>query len=629
MKLDKIMAAMHELGEFNGDVSFEILALAEVEIEKRCLTFIDDIKYPKSGMTKNKLLLTTREIASSLDDASFCVCNNPRVLFFKIHNYISTNPEYRRQEFETNIGKNCTISPLASISKNNVNIGNNVCIEEFAVIRENTEIKDNSIIRSGVKIGGEGFEFKRNSDSVESVIHLGGVIIGENVEIQYNSCIDKAIYPWDNTEIGDYSKVDNLVYIAHGVKIGKNVLIVANSGIGGRVHVGDNSWIGFSATISNAIKIGKNSRTNIGLVVTKNVQDNSSVTGNFAIEHEYFINNQKKLAGKPTNVNFCELQTLVQQEDILKNNPSKKEWIINFEKIIFQRISDKSTYSIMKRFLLRFAIMRKYHSHKNYNLYIEKIMWGGLDIANSVINDVKRNLAQWEDAYNLLSDEKSRLTFINVTIGKILCDLSYLDSLVDVNITYNQKVLEKEDELVNIVEAEEIFVDCGAYTGDTLKELFDDNVPPKKYFGFEPDDNNYQKLQFNLEKISNIPLNIWKTGVFDENTTINFIKTKSGHASKISENGIDFIEVVRLDDIINEPITFIKMDVEGSEYPALEGAARLIKEYKPKLAISMYHRFDDFRRLPLLIKRLNPDYSKFFLRHMSLEHFGDTVLFIY
>ena len=99
-----------------------------------------------------------------------------------------------------------------------------------------------------------------------SVKHLGGVIINNNVEIQYNTCIDKAVYPWDNTIIGDYCKIDNLVYIGHGVKVNSGCMIAANTTIGGRTRYRKNSWRGLNSTISNGLVIGLFS---LGSVVTK------------------------------------------------------------------------------------------------------------------------------------------------------------------------------------------------------------------------------------------------------------------------------------------------------------------------------------------------------------------------
>lgn len=277
---------------------FETLGLVDSITGNTLCTFIDDEKYLESLSKNVKVVITNRDIATVINEKGICICENPRVLFFKIHNFMKNNSDYCRQKFNTIIGKDCKINKLTSISETNVQIGDNVTVEEFVVIRENTVICDNSIIRAGSIIGGTDFEFKRTDKDILAVEHLGGVMIGKNVEIQHNTSICRAIYPWDNTVIGDNSKIDDLVQISHGVKIGKNVFIVALSGIGGRTIIGNNSWIGFSTTISNGLKIGSNSRVNIGSVVTKDVADGESVSGNFAIEHNQFIKHLKKISGK-------------------------------------------------------------------------------------------------------------------------------------------------------------------------------------------------------------------------------------------------------------------------------------------------------------------------------------------
>lgn len=281
-----------------NEKEFTYLALASYSLEQPVCTFLDTAKYAHMINNSVSMLLTTEELYPVFKDRSFgiCICEKPRELFFKLHNYISGHTEYgyTRPVFDTTIGQNSNISPLASVAKKNVRIGDNVTIEEFCVIRENTVIGDNTIIRSGAKIGGQGFEFKRKDNTIFPVAHTGGVIIGHDVEIQYNTCVDRAIYPWDNTEIGDYTKIDNLVHIGHAVKLANDVLVVANSGIGGRTEIGEGTWIGFGATVINGTTVGKNARVNMGAVATRPVPDGGSVTGNFAIEHEKFIENLKK-----------------------------------------------------------------------------------------------------------------------------------------------------------------------------------------------------------------------------------------------------------------------------------------------------------------------------------------------
>lgn len=293
MKLLKILDEMQIKYKCESDCDFDSLGLAGYNNGNNVCTFVDNEKYLKEISTNISLIITNEKIAEHFKgkETSFeyCIVENPRITFFKVHNYLTNSIEYRREYFCTKIGENCNISRSAFIAENNVIIGDNVTIEEFTVIRENTIIGDNSIIRAGCKIGGDGFEFKNTGSEVFRVKHIGGVVVGKEVEIQYNSCVDKAIYPWDNTIIGNYCKIDNLVHIGHAVKIGDRTMVVANSGIGGRVAIGNDSWIGFGATLRNGINVGNNSRANMGSVVTQSIDDNQAVTGNFAINHDMFI----------------------------------------------------------------------------------------------------------------------------------------------------------------------------------------------------------------------------------------------------------------------------------------------------------------------------------------------------
>ena len=298
MYISKILKEMGIPHICKNEQRVSSLGLVEYNDGKDVCTFVDNEYYLEKLSDNIQMVLIGEDLLDTLKQYrksyGICVVENPRLTYFRIHNYLVNDISYRRTDFKTRIGTNCNISSQAVIADKNVIIGNNLTIEEFAVIRENTVINDNSIIRAGCKIAGEGFEFKNTSEEVFHVSHIGGVIIGESVEIQYNTCIDKAIYPWDNTVIGDHVKIDNLVHIGHAVKVDSRTMIVANSGIGGRVSIGEDVWIGFGATIRNGIHIGDRARTNMGSVVTRNVGTEEAVTGNFAIPHKDFIANLKK-----------------------------------------------------------------------------------------------------------------------------------------------------------------------------------------------------------------------------------------------------------------------------------------------------------------------------------------------
>lgn len=140
------------------------------------------------------------------------------------------------------------------IGKNSV-ISQNTRLYPRVVIRENVKIGKNCIIHSGTVIGSDGFGYVNDSLIHFKIPQIGGVVVEDNVEIGANVCIDRATI--DNTLIGEGTKIDNLVHIAHNVKIGKNCLILACAAVAGSTVIEDNCIIGGQAGLSDHIKIGK------------------------------------------------------------------------------------------------------------------------------------------------------------------------------------------------------------------------------------------------------------------------------------------------------------------------------------------------------------------------------------
>lgn len=270
---------------------FDTLALCDASISWKFCTFSDSKKYLNSLSEQVAMLITTEEAAEKCDTEKMglVIAENPRVLFFRLHNYLVTCDEYARAQVANCISPTAKISGQACVADHNVMIGDNVIIEPYVIIYPNVEIGANTIIRSGARIGGEGFEFKRVDDAVMAVTHAGGVKIGENVEIQNNTCVDKAIYPWDDTVIEDYVKIDNMVQIGHAVKIGKNTMVAANATFGGRTEIARDVWVGMGTTVRNGITIGEKARINMGAVVTQDIGKGEAVSGNFAMEHSNFL----------------------------------------------------------------------------------------------------------------------------------------------------------------------------------------------------------------------------------------------------------------------------------------------------------------------------------------------------
>ncbi|MCT4605431.1 MAG: UDP-3-O-(3-hydroxymyristoyl)glucosamine N-acyltransferase [Marinisporobacter sp.] len=261
---------------------------------EKLLVFLNDSKYlPEFYRNKNiSCVICSKNIFDAIkdiDNMGICITDEPKELFYKFHNYLFENTNFYKKKLKNQIDDTAQIHPTAYIEDHNVIIKKGAVIEANVTILNNVYIGENTIIRAGTVIGSEGFQFIRTKNDIISVKHAGKVIIHNDVEVQANSCVCKGVFN-DITEIGEKTKIDNLVHIPHGVKIGKRCLIVANAMIGGYVTIGDDVWIGPSSSIVNSIDIGDQADIKIGAVVTKNVESGQSVSGNFAIEHSKFIN---------------------------------------------------------------------------------------------------------------------------------------------------------------------------------------------------------------------------------------------------------------------------------------------------------------------------------------------------
>ena len=139
-------------------------------------------------------------------------------------------------------------------------VGRDSVVAANAVIAAGCAIGDRSIVHQGAVIGSEGFGFRPDPDSgmPRRVPHLGSVEIGDDVEIGASTCVDRGKF--GPTRIGDGTKIDNLVQIAHNVQIGRGVIIAGNAGLAGSVKVGDGAILGAQVGIAEHIEVGAGAR---------------------------------------------------------------------------------------------------------------------------------------------------------------------------------------------------------------------------------------------------------------------------------------------------------------------------------------------------------------------------------
>lgn len=223
----------------------------------------------------------------------------------------------------------------------------------------------------------------------------------------------------------------------------------------------------------------------------------------------------------------------------------------------------------------------------------------------------------------ILEDEKSKTVLNNVLAGAVTSDTDYYKHIAENSQYFPDIITEQMSE-------EEIFADVGAYTGDSIQEFVKAvHDKYKKIYAFEPDEKNMDALRKN---ITDERIVFYQKGAGRSNGRAFFLNDKGGgkneaaHVVKEKNKDVSEIEIVRLDDVIQEKCTYIKMDIEGMELDALAGAEHLIRQYKPKMAVSVYHRMEDMIEIPQWILHLDMGY-KLYLRHYWNCNGTDTVLF--
>lgn len=273
--------------------------------------------------------------------------------------------------------------------------------------------------------------------------------------------------------------------------------------------------------------------------------------------------------------------------------------------LTFSEVKEKySDFIILLTFAIHDSATLSYIKElsDNYELYSPTVPIAGKGLFT--LDYIIENEESFNKAYYMLYDDRSKQDFINVLNFKITGKVKYL-----FDCEYEKSRL--YEEILHLGDSETI-VDLGAYDGDTIREFTDvTNGKYKKIIAFEPDEKNFRKLKRKTEDMERLEL--YNLGAWDKKQTLFFAK-KAGRNSRQDESGVP-VNFDSVDNIVKEKVTFIKMDIEGAELKALEGAKTTIKRDKPKLYVCAYHRNEDMFALPFKIKELNPDYKIYFRHH--------------
>jgi FkbM family methyltransferase len=229
--------------------------------------------------------------------------------------------------------------------------------------------------------------------------------------------------------------------------------------------------------------------------------------------------------------------------------------------------------------------------------------------------DILDNMAKYQHVYKRLADDVSRKQFAKVVRFRLSMDLEHMRGFSD---TLDRQYF--EDFLP--LGTGEVFVDGGGFDGQTTLKFAARHKAYRRIYYFEPLPAMMEVSRLNLASLRDI--RFLQKGLFSRNDRLRF-DTEAGPASSLSATGQLEIEVVRLDEEVQERITFIKLDIEGAEYEALNGAEEHIRSETPMMAVCVYHDQSHFWRIPLRVMEINDRYNVYF-RHYS-EGILETVMF--
>jgi len=289
-------------GELKGDGAVEIKGISGVnEAKAGDIASIDSLKLKdKVNETKASCVIAPFDIEGA--NKPVIKCKNPSLALIKITEkmfpYKINHP--KGIDKSALLGKDVKLGKDVTIGANSV-IGDDVAIEDGAIIyplvyigsgakigknaliypnvtvREKVIVGDSVIIHSSTVIGADGFGFAKDGAQFVKIPQMGIVEIGNNVEIGACVTIDRARF--GKTVVGEGTKIDNLVQIAHNVKIGKNCIIVAQAGVSGSVNIGNSVMLGGQAGIRDHVDIGDNAMVAAKGGITKSVPPRTIMSG--------------------------------------------------------------------------------------------------------------------------------------------------------------------------------------------------------------------------------------------------------------------------------------------------------------------------------------------------------------
>ena len=311
MKLGQLASTLGAHLE-NGSADTEITGVAGIhEAASGHVTFVANPKYAADAKTTNASAVIVEESFPAIPTAVLR-SKNPYLAFAKAIELFYQPPQYAAEIHPTavvhatsKVGKNAYVGPYVVIERDvvigdnavllahvviypGVKIGDNFFAHAHSTVREHCELGNNVILQNGAVIGSDGFGFaKDNEGHWYKILQSGPTIIGDNVEVQANSCIDRASV--GETRISSGVKIDNLVQVGHGSAVGEDTLLCAQVGLAGSTEIGK------KAILAGQVGVAGHCRVGDGVIITAqsgthgDIPAGSMISGSPAFDHKQWL----------------------------------------------------------------------------------------------------------------------------------------------------------------------------------------------------------------------------------------------------------------------------------------------------------------------------------------------------
>jgi UDP-3-O-[3-hydroxymyristoyl] glucosamine N-acyltransferase len=311
MKLSAIASAVHARIE-NGSPDPEITGLNGIEqAGPGDLTFVSNPKYSAAARTTKATAVIVAEDFPAIP-AAMLRAKDPYLTFALALELFHAPVRYAAGVHPTavvdrtaQIGNGAHIGPYVVIGEDveiganavllahvviyrGVKIGKNFFAHAHSVVRENCRLGNNVLLQNGVVIGADGFGFAKTAEGRwHKIPQPAAVVIGDDVEVQANSCIDRASV--GETRIGRGVKVDNLVQVGHGSHVGEDALLCAQVGLAGSSEIGNKVILTGQVGVVGHCKVGDNAIVTPQSGVAHDIPAGAIVSGAPAVDHKLWL----------------------------------------------------------------------------------------------------------------------------------------------------------------------------------------------------------------------------------------------------------------------------------------------------------------------------------------------------